>query len=93
MEGQCADYKSLTGATTNNKSCRVDCEICSASLAAGSYPSHLESLHNVFQSMVFRQEIVVDCPPVIYHVLNCLLRAGTSAWYHAALARQAPSEI
>ncbi len=47
-EEQYAKYNSLTGSATNNKLHCVDCEICGASLAAGSYQSHLESQHNVF---------------------------------------------
>jgi hypothetical protein len=43
-----AKYKSPTGAAANNKHCRIDCEICGTSLAAGSYQSHLETQHNVF---------------------------------------------
>ncbi len=47
-EEQYAEYKSLTGSAADNKHRRVDCEICGASLVAGSYQSHLESQHNVF---------------------------------------------
>ncbi len=47
-EEQYAKYKSLTGSAANNKHRCVDCEICGASLAAGSHQSHLESQHNVF---------------------------------------------
>jgi hypothetical protein len=65
-EEQYVKYKSPTGAATNNKRCRIDCEICGTSLAAGSYQSHLESQHDVFGSMVLQREIMVDHPPVIY---------------------------
>ncbi len=47
-EEQYAEYKSLTGAAADNKHCRVDCDICGASLAAGSYQGHLELQRNVF---------------------------------------------
>ncbi len=47
-EEQYAEYKSPTGAATNNKRHRIDCEICGTSLAAGSYQSHLESQHDFF---------------------------------------------
>ena len=45
---QYAKYKSLTVAAANNKHRRVDCKICSANLAAGSYQRHLESQHKMF---------------------------------------------
>jgi hypothetical protein len=41
-------YKSPTGASAGNKHCWIDYEICSASLAAGSYQSHLESQQGGF---------------------------------------------
>ena len=47
-EDQYIKYKSLTGAAANNKPHHVNCEVCGASLAAGSYPSHLEMQHNMF---------------------------------------------
>jgi hypothetical protein len=75
-EEQYTKYKSLTGSAANNKCRCVDCEICGASLAAGSYQSHLESQHDVFQSMVLQREIVVDHPPVIYHAIK-LIAVGT----------------
>jgi hypothetical protein len=40
-EEEYADYKSQTVTAANKKRCCVDCEICGASLAAGSYQSHL----------------------------------------------------
>jgi hypothetical protein len=40
-EEENADYKSQTVTAANKKRRRVDCEICGASLAAGSYQSHL----------------------------------------------------
>jgi hypothetical protein len=42
------EYKSPTGAAADNKHHWIDCEICSTSLAAGSYQSHLETQHNIF---------------------------------------------
>jgi hypothetical protein len=47
-EDQYAEYKSLTGAAANNKHCCINCEVCGASLVAGSYQSHLETQHNIF---------------------------------------------
>jgi hypothetical protein len=47
-EDQYAKYKSPTGAAADNKCRCIDCEVCGASLAAGSYQSHLEMQHNVF---------------------------------------------
>jgi hypothetical protein len=69
---QYTEYKSLTGSAANNKRRLVDCEICGASLAAGSYQSHLELQHNVFRSMVLQHEIVVDRPPVIYCAIKSI---------------------
>jgi predicted RNA-binding protein len=66
MEEHYAHYKSLSEVAADNKRYRVDCEIW----GAGSYPSHLESKHNVFQSMVLQREIMVDCPHVIYHAIK-----------------------
>jgi hypothetical protein len=75
-EEQYAEYKSLTGSAADNKHHSVDCKICGASLAAGSYQtSHLESQHDVFQSMVLQREIVVDPSPVIYRAIK-LIAAG-----------------
>jgi hypothetical protein len=48
MEEQYAKYKSWTGAAADNKRHCINCEVCGASLAAGSYQSHLETQHNVF---------------------------------------------
>jgi hypothetical protein len=48
MEEQYAKYKSPTGAAADNKRCHIDCEICGASLAAGSYQSHQETQHDIF---------------------------------------------
>jgi hypothetical protein len=67
-----ADYKSPTETSANKKHCRVDCEICGTSLAAGSYQSHLELQHDVFCSMVLQQDIVVDRPPVAYRAIESL---------------------
>ena len=76
-EEQYADYKSLTGAAADNKRCRVDCEICGASLAAGSYHGHLETQHNLFGLMVLQREIVVNRPPVIY----CAIKSIAAGMY------------
>jgi hypothetical protein len=77
-EKQYAKYKSLTGTAANNKNHRIDCEICGASLAAGSYQSHMNLQHNIYWSMVLQWDIVVNCPPVIYRAIE-LVATGT---YH-----------
>ncbi len=64
-EKEYAKYESQTEAT-DSKRCQVDCEICGASLAAGSYRSHLKSQHNIFWSFVLQRDIVIDHPAVIY---------------------------
>jgi hypothetical protein len=71
-----ADYKSQTVTAAGKKRRRVNCEICGASLAAGSYQSHLESQHDDFRSMVLQRDIVVDCPAVVYRAIE-FLDAGT----------------
>jgi hypothetical protein len=75
-EEEYANYKSPTETSPDRKRRRVDCEICGASLAAGSYQSHLESQHIVFCSRVLQRDIVVDRPPMVYHTIK-LLSAGT----------------
>jgi hypothetical protein len=70
-----ANYKSLTEIAANQKCCCVNCVICGTSLAAGSYQSHLESQHDVFPSIVLQQDLVVECPPVIYPAIE-LIAAG-----------------
>ncbi len=75
-EEEYANYKSLTETSADRKCRCVDCEICGVSLAAGSYQSHLESQHDVFCSMVLQQDIMVDCPPVVYRAIK-LLGVGT----------------
>jgi hypothetical protein len=57
-------------AAADNKRCWIDCEFCGTSLAAGSYQSHLETQHDIFQSMVLQREIMVDRPPVIYRAIK-----------------------
>ncbi len=64
-EKEYAKYKSQMG-ITDGKRHQVDCEICGASLAAGSYQSHLESQHDIFCSFVLQQDIVIDRLAVIY---------------------------
>ncbi len=75
-EEEYADYKAQTVTAANKKRRRVDCEICGASLAAGSYQSHLETQHDVFCSMVLQRDIVVDRPAVVYRAIESL-SAGT----------------
>ncbi len=70
-EKEYAKYKSQTEATDGERR-QVNCKICSASLAAGSYQSHLESQHNTFWSFVLQQDIVIDCPAVIYRAIKSI---------------------
>ncbi len=66
-----AEYKSQTK-TTDGKRCQVDCEFCGASLAAGSYQSHLELQHNIFWSFVPQRDVGVDRPAVIYCAIKSI---------------------
>jgi hypothetical protein len=70
-EKEYAKYKPQTEAT-NGKRRQVDCEICSASLAAGSYRSHLDSQHDIFWSFVLQRDIVIDRPAVIYCAIKSI---------------------
>jgi hypothetical protein len=86
------EYKSQTE-TTDGKRRRVDCEICGTSLAAGSYQSHLESQHNIFWSFVLQQDIVIDCPAVIYCAIESIAADTFPVQYQTALAKQAPGGL
>ena len=65
IDKEYAKYKSQTK-TSDGKRHQGFCAFCGASLPAGSYQSHLELQHNIFWSFVLRQDIVIDCPAVIY---------------------------
>jgi hypothetical protein len=54
------------GEAANSKRRRVDCDVCGASLAAGSLQSHLETQHDIFRSFVLNRDIVVARPAVVY---------------------------
>ena len=45
---------------------RVECNICGASLAAGSLASHLEIQHDTYQSVVLNQDLAVEGVAVAY---------------------------
>ncbi len=45
---------------------RVECNLCSASLAAGSLRSHLETQHNTYRLFVLNQELTVEREPRVY---------------------------
>jgi hypothetical protein len=71
-EEEYAEFKSLTDTTADRKRRCVVCEICSASLTAGSYQSHLKSQHDVFRSVVLQQDIVVEHPAMVYRAIKLL---------------------
>jgi hypothetical protein len=48
---------------------RVECNICSASLAAGSLQSHLETQHDTHRSFVLNQELTVEREPQVYRAI------------------------
>ncbi len=80
--------------TATYRKCRwVVCQICSASLLAGSLASHLETQHDIYCSFVLSRDIIVECPAVVYcaitltetgcyfcPVANCV--GGTSAQWN-----------
>jgi hypothetical protein len=45
---------------------RVECNICGASLVAGSLQSHLETQHNTYRSFVLNQELILEHEAVVY---------------------------
>ena len=44
----------------------VECNICGASLAAGSLTSHLETQHNTFRSFVLNPDVAIERVAVVY---------------------------
>jgi hypothetical protein len=60
------------GNRTTSKRHQVDCEICGASLAAGSLRSHLEIQHDIIRSFVINRDIVVARPAVVYRATKLL---------------------
>ena len=47
---------------------KVGCNICGASLAAASLPTHLETQHNVYQSCFINQDSLLETPSVTHRV-------------------------
>jgi hypothetical protein len=45
---------------------QVECDICGASLAAGSLRSHLETQHDTYRPFVLNQELTVEREAVVY---------------------------
>jgi hypothetical protein len=45
---------------------RVECDLCGASLAAGSLQSHLETQHKTYRLFVLNQELTVEREPWVY---------------------------
>ncbi len=82
----CLEHPPTTSVTRS----KIHCEMCGASLAAGSHQSHLETHHDVFLSIVLQQDIVVDRSPAICRAIE-LIAMGTAckcntARYRTALA-------
>jgi hypothetical protein len=44
----------------------VECNICGASLPAGSLQSHLETQHNMYWLFILNQELTVERGPRVY---------------------------
>jgi hypothetical protein len=61
-----------TGAATssNRKHRWVVCQICSASLQAGSLTSHLETQHDIYCLFLLSKDILIECPAVVYHAIT-----------------------
>ena len=60
------------GNTTTSKRHRVECEVCGASLVAGSLQSHLETQHDIFWLFVLNRDIVLACHTVVYRATELL---------------------
>jgi hypothetical protein len=86
-------HRSGAETAANRKRCRVVCQICGASLQAGSLVSHLETQHDVYRLFVYSLDIFAECPAVVYHaiastetgsyfcpVANCV--GGASTWWN-----------
>jgi hypothetical protein len=58
------------GNTTTTKSCRVDCDVCGANLAAESLQSHLETQNGIFWSFVLNRDIAIARPSEVYHAIK-----------------------
>jgi hypothetical protein len=52
------------------KRCRVDCDVCGASLAAESLRSHLETQHDIFRSFVLNRDIIIAHPAEVYRAID-----------------------
>jgi hypothetical protein len=51
------------------KHCRVECNICGVSLAAGSLQSHLETQHNTYWLFILNRELTVERGPRVYRAI------------------------
>jgi hypothetical protein len=67
MEEEYTLHRSGAETATNRKRRRVVCQICSASLQAGSLVSHLETQHDIYHLFVLGQDILVERLAVVYH--------------------------
>jgi hypothetical protein len=45
---------------------QVECDVCGASLAAGSLQGHLETQHDTYWLFVLNQELTIECEPWIH---------------------------
>ncbi len=103
-----AEYASQqTGLRTSTTKQRcIDCKVCGASLAAESLQSHLETQHDIFWLFVLNWDIVVACPPEVYHatespttgmyffpVPQCDRQLGTRFNLHCHLLMQHPQDL
>jgi hypothetical protein len=58
------------GNTTTMKHCRINCDVCGASLAAESLRSHLETQHDIFWLFVLNQDITIARPAEVYRAIK-----------------------
>ncbi len=62
-------HRSGAETAASRKRRRMVCQICSASLQAGSLMSHLETQHDVYPLFVLSRDIVIERPAVVYRAI------------------------
>jgi hypothetical protein len=81
------------GNTTTMKYCRVDCDVCGASLAAESLRSHLETQHDIFGRSYSTKTLPLHALQRSTVLSKRLTPASTVARYFCVQANQAPGLI
>jgi hypothetical protein len=72
MEEEYTLHRSGVVTAADRKRRRVVCQICSASLQAGSLASHLETQHDIYCSFVLGRDIATERPAVVYPAITLI---------------------